>query len=116
MKRQVSFEETAEAYRFTLVDDESKAFEISKDTLEFNSKVFYETFFKGLDKAPDYELIEPDTELEKTSKHVYSTVSSIFQSTCSKIDPTWFSDKPDNATESESEPPAKTSGLKKGIE
>lgn len=116
MKRQVSFEETAEAYRFALVDDELKAFEILKDTLEFNSRLFYETFFKGLDKAPDYELIEPDTELEKSSKHVYSTVSSIFQSTCSKIDPTWFSDKPGNATESESAPLAITSGLKEGIE
>ena len=116
MKRQVSFEETAEAYRFALVDDESKAFEISKDTLEFNSKVFYETFFKGLDKAPDYKLIEPNTELEKTPKHVYSTVSSIFQSTCSKIDPTWFSEKPGDATEPESAPPAKTSGLKEGIQ
>lgn len=116
MKRRVSFEETAEAYRFVLVDDESKAFEISKDTLEFNSKVFYETFFKGLDKAPDYELIEPNAKLKKTSKHVYSTVSGIFKNTCSKIDPTWFSDKPGNATESESALPAKTSGLEEGIE
>lgn len=109
MKRQVSFEETAETYRFTLVGDESKAFEISKATLEFNSKVFYETFFKGLHEAPDYALLEPANKLEKTSKHVYSTVSSIFQSTCKKIDPTWFPDNPGNAAEPESTSPAVSS-------
>jgi hypothetical protein len=97
MKRQVSFEETAEAYRFALVEDESKAFEISKSTLEFNSKAFYEIFFKGLHEAPDYELVESATKLEKTSKHVYSTVSNIFKSTCAKINPVWFSDKPSDA-------------------
>lgn len=116
MKRQVSFEETAEAYRFTLADDESMSFEISKSTLEFNSKAFYETFFKGLHEAPDYELLEPAAKLEKTSKHVYSTVSSIFKTTCEKIDPTWFPDKTGDAVEPESTPPARTSGLKEGVE
>lgn len=116
MKRQVSFEETTEAYRFALVGDESKAFEISKATLEFSSKAFYETFFKGLREVPDYDLLEPDIELAKTSKHVFTTVSNIFQSTCAKIDPAWFPDKTSDAAKPESTPPVNTSGLKEGVE
>lgn len=116
MKRQVSFEETTEAYRFTLAGDESRSFEISKSTLEFNSKAFYETFFKGLHEAPAYELLEPDIELAKTSKHVFATVSNIFQNTCAKIDSAWFPDKTSDAAKPESTPPVNTSGLKEGVE
>lgn len=56
MKRQVSFEDTQDSYRFVLVGDEETAFEISKDTLTFSTNDFYKLFFMGLKEKPEYEL------------------------------------------------------------
>lgn len=90
MKRQVNFLDEAEAYRFTLADDEDVTFEISKDTLSFNANSFYGCFFKGIDEKPEYKLLEPPAELNGQAKHVYDTVKVIFKKACESIDEDWF--------------------------
>lgn len=90
MKRQVSFADEAEAYRFTLVDKEVVTFEIRKDTLAFNSNDFYRLFFKGLDEKPEYEVVNSDGELKGQAKHVFDTVAAVFKKACDSIDATWF--------------------------
>lgn len=90
MKRQVSFADDAEAYRFALTDKEDAIFEIRKDTLAFNSNDFYRLFFKGLDDKPEYEVVHPDGELKGQAKHVFDTVTAIFKKACDSIDVAWF--------------------------
>lgn len=90
MKRQVSFADEAEAYRFVLADNEDVAFEISKDTLTFDSDDFYRLFFKGLDEKPEYEVANPDGKLKGQAKHVFDTVAAIFKKACDSIDAAWF--------------------------
>ena len=77
MKRQVSFTDEAEAYRFMPQYKEDGAFEIRKDTLVFNSNDFYQLFFKGLDAKPEYEVVNSGAELKGQAKHVFDTVSDI---------------------------------------
>lgn len=90
MKKQVSFEETDEAYCFALVDDDNATFEIAKSTLAFNSNDFYRCFFKGLDEKPEYEVLQPTEELQRQAKHVFETVEAVFKKACESIDSAWF--------------------------
>lgn len=99
MKRQVSFTDEAEAYRFTPQYKEDGAFEIRKDTLVFNSNDFYQLFFKGLDAKPEYEVVNSGAELKGQAKHVFDTVSDIFKKACDSIDDAWFSKTKESAAE-----------------
>ena len=90
MKRQVSFSNEPEAYRFTLVGANDVSFEISKNTLAFSTNEFYKLFFKGLDEKPEYEVAKPDEELAGQAKHVFDTVAAIFKKACDSIDADWF--------------------------
>ena len=99
MKRQVSFEETNEAYRFALVGDDVAVFEIAKNTLAFSSNNFYRCFFQGLDEKPEYELLRPTEELQRQAKHVFETVEVIFKKSCDSIDVAWFGGPIDDLNE-----------------
>jgi len=99
MKRQVSFADEAEAYRFALVDKENVTFEIRKDTLAFKTNEFYRLFFKGLDEKPEYEVVNPGGELKGQAKHVFDTVAAVFKTACDSIDAAWFAETEGPATE-----------------
>lgn len=86
MTRQINFEEDDVSYKFIEGD---VTFAISKTSLEFDTKKFYECFFKDLTEKPDIELV-PREDLVKNSKHVYDTVFSMVKDICEQIDEDWF--------------------------
>ncbi|WP_452040672.1 hypothetical protein [Adlercreutzia rubneri] len=90
MTKQINFLDEPSTYRFALKGDDDTAFEISKDTLIFNSNDFYRLFFKGLKEKPEYELVTPDIEPKGQAKHVFDTVAAILEKACDSIDADWF--------------------------
>lgn len=100
MKRQVSFEDTQDSYRFVLVGDGETAFEIGKGTLTFSTNDFYKLFFMGLKEKPEYELVQPADSLQGQAKHVFDTVKAIFKKACDSIDASWFVEDEEQAAES----------------
>jgi len=90
MTKQINFLDETNAYRFELKGNDDAVFEISKDTLIFNSNDFYRLFFKGLEEKPEYELVTPDIELKGQAKHVFDTVAAILKKAFDSIDADWF--------------------------
>ena len=99
MKKQVSFEDAQDSYRFSLVGHSDSTFVISKDTLTFSSNDFYKTFFKGLSEKPEYELVQPKEKLQDQAKHIFDTVGAILKKACDSIDATWFIETEEPTTE-----------------
>lgn len=98
MDAQVYFEESDDNYQFSKIRDDGEAFVIKKDDLIFETKAFYEYFFKGLAEKPQYTIVdlykeEPDHKLTSEAKHVFNTVSQVLNKTCDNIEEKWFKEE-----------------------
>lgn len=98
MDIQIYFNESEGSYRFSKLGDDEQAFIINKSDLVFDTKVFYELFFKGLTEKPRYTVIDSHTEepghrLTSQAKHIFDTVSKVFSKACDGIQEDWFEDK-----------------------
>lgn len=97
MDVEVYFEETEDSYQFSKAED-SEAFVIKKDDLIFETKTFYEYFFKDLAEKPKYTVVDlhekdPDYKLTSQVKHVFDTVSQVLNKTCDGIKDDWFNEE-----------------------
>lgn len=97
MDVEIYFEETEDSYQFSKAED-SEAFVIKKDNLIFETKKFYEYFFKDLAEKPQYivvDLHEQDQNHKLTGqvKHVFDTVSQVLNKTCDGIKDDWFNEE-----------------------
>ena len=86
MDAEVYFEETEDSYQFSKTGD-GEAFIIKKDDLIFETKTFYEYFFKDLHEK------DPDHKLTGQVKHVFDTVSQVLSKTCDGIKDDWFNEE-----------------------
>lgn len=94
MDAEVYFEETEDSYQFSKTRD-GEAFIIKKDDLIFETKTFYEYFFKDLAEKPQYTVVDlhekdSDHKLTGQVKHVFDTVSQVLSKTCDGIKDDWF--------------------------
>lgn len=85
MDAEVYFEETKDSYQFSKTKDGDGAFVIKKDDLIFETKTFYEYFFKDLAEKPQYTVVdlhenEPDHKLAGQAKHVFLTTTDLMLS------------------------------------
>lgn len=98
MDAEVYFEETEDSYQFSKTKDGDGAFVIKKNDLIFETKTFYEYFFKDLVEKPQYTVIdllkeEPGHKLTGQAKHVFTTVAQVLNKTCDGIDDDWFKEE-----------------------
>jgi|GEM_PF-1852820 hypothetical protein len=98
MNAEVYFEESEDSYQFSKTKDGDEAFVIKKDDLIFETKTFYEYFFKGLAERPQYTVVdlhenEPDHKLAGQAKHVFTTVAQVLNKTCDGIADDWFNEE-----------------------
>lgn len=103
MDAEVYFKETEDSYQFSKTRD-GEAFIIKKDDLIFETKTFYEYFFKDLAKKPQYTVVdlranESDYKLTGQAKHVFTTVAQILNKTCEDIDDDWFNEEENQDTD-----------------
>ena len=83
---------------FSKTKDGDGAFVIKKNDLIFETKTFYEYFFKDLAEKPQYTVIdllkkEPDYKLTGQVKHVFTTVAQVLNKTCDGINDDWFNEE-----------------------
>ena len=107
MDIEVYFEETEDSYQFSKTNDGDGAFVIMKDDLIFETKTFYEYFFKDLAEKPQYTVIdlhekEPDYKLTGQAKHVLTTVDQVLNKTCDGINDEWFKEENSQDTDASS--------------
>ena len=59
--------------------------------------------FSDLNRAPSFEFVEPEENLEKRAKLVYLTVKQIVEKAAEGIEQEWFEavEEPDTTTESQ---------------
>lgn len=112
MDAEVYFEETKDSYQFSKTKDGDGAFVIKKDDLIFETKTFYEYFFKDLAEKPQYTVVdlhenEPDHKLAGQAKHVFTTVAQVLNKTCDGIADDWFNEEDGQDTDA---PGSTTSG------
>lgn len=98
MNAEVYFEEAEDSYQFSKTKDSDEAFVIKKDDLIFETKTFYEYFFKGLAEKPQYTVVdlhekESNHKLTGQAKHVFTTVAQVLNKTCDGIDDDWFNEE-----------------------
>lgn len=87
MKKQISVSEDSEKYIFSM--DDATPFVIGKDNLIVDSKKLYETFFKGLEAKPEYEVVVPD-DVSKGCAYIAGEFKKIIDQTVEKIEEEWF--------------------------
>ena len=89
MKKQINVSEDSQSYIFSLNDE--SVFSINRESLLFDSKKFYEAFFRGLDSKPEYEISVPD-KVSKRCAHVAGEFQKIVEQTVASIEDGWFSE------------------------
>lgn len=92
MKKQIEFFESDTSYQFYLPENKDNAFEISKETLVFDTNRFFCCFFSSLEEKPQYEVSSSQTELDAKALYIIKTVSAILEKSCNSIDEKWFND------------------------
>lgn len=94
MKRQISVSETDDSIVFML--DGGGSFCLDKSSLTIDSKRLYETFFKGLNEKPEYEVVSSENVTKEYSYYI-AQFESLIEQTLDKIEESWFQDSaPDN--------------------
>lgn len=83
MKRVVKFNENEEAYSFT--EENKEIFAIEKSNLQFDSKKFYDAFFKD---DLDYKNIELENECggDKTASRIFDVVENLVKAIIERLE------------------------------
>lgn len=105
MTRIVRFEQTETEFVFTceMENQAKKLFKVDRESLSVSSAQLFEAMFSDLNRAPSFEFVEPEENLEKRAKLVYLTVKQIVEKAAEGIEQEWFEavEEPDTTTESQ---------------
>lgn len=93
MRRRISVSETEDSIEFML--DGGGTFCLDKASLTIDSKKLFETFFKGLNEKPEYEVILSEN-VSKENLYYVAQFESLIEQTLDKIEESWFQDAADD--------------------